>query len=345
MVARVPEQEETDPARQGTCAAWLAELVLRGELKDCYAGIGMSHENGWLVDPTMAHHIQGYVDMLRKSGGKIDVERKVRLNEMIAGTPDAYAVFTHGLLSVDDLKYGYEVVEPLTEQVIIYAGAILRLLASKGIKINKIRLGIYQPRAVHASGIHRTVTLWPEELMRHVRRVEAAGVECQSPNAMATPGRHCKHCPAAATCDANGHELYKVSTRMHNAQQHNMSVGQLATELEFLETISAMIKGRKNAVEAEAMAHHKAGRRIPGRHLEHGMSPRKWKYSRAVVQGVTKIDPVDETKLITPAEMERRLRDKGFNPDTVMGGLTTQNRTSAKLVATPAGHYKGLFGQ
>ena len=338
LMALAPPEQPSDPAREGTCAAWVAELVLRGERADCHAMIGEAHENGWVVDVPMAYYVQGYVDTLRKYGGKIDVERKVRLNDHIAGTPDSFATLADDTLRVDDLKYGFEIVEPTTPQIYIYAGALVRQIYRNGGTVSRVVLGIYQPRAVHPSGIHRTITMFPEDLMMKVHEIEHAGEAAQRDDAMATPGRHCRRCSGAAQCFAVAHEIYKCYTRMFNGQQRTLTPKEMAQEMEFLETAEAMLKGRKDAIHAEAEARRNKGESIPGWHMERGVGQRRWKMGATTVKMVTGVDPTSG-KMVTPAELERQ----GADPELVKH-LTETPSTKAKWKPVPEGYYAALFG-
>jgi len=340
LAERLPPEPPSDPAMEGTCAAWLAEMVLTGQAETCRDMLGQTHpENGWVVDVEMARHIQGYVDTVRSYGGRIDVERKVRLNEMIEGTPDATAIVKDKLLIVDDLKYGFDPVEPLSEQVVIYAGAILRRASRYNITIGEVRLGIYQPRAYHPSGTHRTIALWPEELMRRVKWIEEAGQRAQHPAPMATPGAHCEYCPAAAICSAVAHENYRIYHRMIAQQARHMTPTEAANELAFLDLAEDMLKARKRAVHAECEARLAKGERIPGWMRHSGKGQRRWKAKAATVKMLTGIDPQGGS-MITPAEMERR----GADP-AVVSLLTETPNTKAKLVRVPDGYYEKLFGK
>ena len=108
LSATLPPEAPSDPAREGTCAAWVAEMVLTGQAATPTALIGQAHENGWVVDRAMANHIHGYIDVLRSHGGTVYAEQRVVLNALVQGTPDAAAVCDNGTLHVDDLKYGFE---------------------------------------------------------------------------------------------------------------------------------------------------------------------------------------------------------------------------------------------
>ena len=330
---------DSDPARQGTCAAWLAEQVLQGHAETCADMLDAAHPNGWVVDHEMVHHVQGYVDMLRARGGVIDAERRVRLNDLLEGTADAFGSFSDGTIACDDLKYGFDPVEVTSPQIVIYAGALVRLLTRKGQTVRKVTLGIYQPRAYHPSGIHRTRTLWPEELMQEVHRIEAAGQATQRPDAVATPGAHCRYCKAAHLCSAVAGEVQHAVHRMINGQQRQMTPVEIAQELEFLDVAERMFKSRKEAVRAEATARMDRGERIPGWIKQQGYGRRKWVADPVTVRMVTGIDPTAPTTMVSPAELERRGADKA-----VVAKLTETPRTAAQLKPVPEGYYAALFG-
>lgn len=337
----MPPEVPGDPAREGTCAAWVAEMVLTGQAKTTAELVGKSHENGWVVTPDMAQHIAKYVDSLRACGGTMHVERKVRLNKHIAGTPDGYAVLDpQAILKVKDLKYGYEIVEPYRNtQVSIYAGAILRGLVARGVVINRVEISIYQPRAWHPLGVDRVWVIRPEELMAFVHEIEAAGERCQNPMALAQPGDHCHYCPAASTCAANAHEVYRIAAHVTAGQQRHMRPDEMAEELKFLTTASEMITGRLKAVRTEAEARVGRGERIPGWHMESGAGQRRWKLPAATVKALTGMD-LSSDATITPAEAERR----GMNVDLVKS-LTETPRLTPKLKPIPAGFYTQLFAR
>ena len=338
LAATLPPEAPSDPAREGTCAAWVAEMVLTGAAPDTNAMIGQQHENGWLVDRAMARHIQGYVDMLRAYRGPVQAERRVTLNSLIAGTPDSFAVCSDGMLRVDDLKYGYEIVEPSTPQVLIYAGALYRMLIGNGVVITSVRLGIYQPRAFHPSGIYRYRSMTVAELTAAIERVERAGEATQSPMAMCISGPHCRRCDAAAKCSAVAHEVYRAVTQMHHAQERHMTATEMARELDFLDMAEAMFKGRRDAVHAEAEARMQRGEAIVGWHMEQGYGQRRWKFNAATVAMMTGVDPT-AGKMVTPAELERN----GADPD-IVASLTEVPRLKAKLKPVPEGFLAQKFG-
>ena len=337
FAATLPEPEPTDPAREGTCAAWVAEMVLTGQAERASDMIGASHENGWLVDSEMVHHIQNYVDLLRSRGGRIIAESFVRLNEMIAGTPDAIAVVDdEGVLYGDDLKYGYSPVDPYRNtQVSIYVAAVL---ATLNVPIKNVVIGIYQPRSMHPDGIYRKWETTPAELMKFVEWIKERGHECQDTESVATPGRHCEYCPAAASCTALAQSVYSGFDVMRSTRQTHLDGKKLAQELDFLKQMEKMVKARVSAIESETIARMSAGDYIPGWGMEERVGKRKFTASPTDIALATGIDPYEEQKLCTPAELERR-----GAPKEIVARMSTQPRISPKLTKRGDDHFKRLF--
>lgn len=340
LAALAPPEVPSDPAREGTCAAWVAEMCLTGQALKAEELVGQTHENGWIVTDDMANHIQKYVDKIVSIGGSVHVERKVRLNQHIEGTPDAYAIVDqaatlHGV----DLKYGFEIVEPYRNtQVAIYLGAILRGLTARGVVIRKVILAIYQPRAWHVHGVYREWVLLPEELMAFVQEIEAAGERAQNPNALATPGAHCQYCPAAALCHANAHTLYRMHEAMSVETTRHMTDEEMAEELKFLTKMDDMLSGRIRAVQTEAEARLKRGGHIPGWYLAERRGNRRLKYPVDVVEALLQRE-ISVKKPMTVAEIERQ----GV-PVDIVKAISEFPAIEPKLAPLPPNHYNRMFG-
>lgn len=336
----------TDAAMEGTCAAWLADVVLTEENIECRDLIGeVCPENNWPVDPIMANHIQKYVDLMSSRSGHFFSERRVYLNDLIHGTPDAYGITNNGILHVDDLKYGYGIVEPTSKQVLIYAAAIYleynKDLLSKYEPIHSIQIGIYQPRAFHVDGIYRYRTLTPGQLIAEANEIIEAGNRCTDPNAVAIPGRHCKYCEASAVCGALSTELYDVFTMLSGKANRNVTGQELSDELFFLDKAEDMLKARRTGINASALARIESGEFIPLWAKKQGMGNRKWKddVDPVTIKTLTGVDP-ESGKMVTPAEMERR----GV-PREVIDIWTEQPPTKPKLSPISETDFKKAFGE
>ena len=347
FIEALPEQSPGDPAREGTCAAWVAECVLKDEVDHASQMIGKSHKNGWLVENDMAEHIQGYVDHLRSRGLPVYVEEEMSLNDVIGGTPDAFMVdYERGILYVDDLKYGYDIVDPYENpQLSIYAGAIWRVLGrtfsqEATARINHVVIGVYQPRAFHPEGPYRT---WEPSIARFlafVKQIEASGNQAQKEDSVATPGRHCKHCEAAATCVALAHSTYRGFDVVRDNRQATLDADALSRELKVLDQASRLIETRASAIRAEAKARMERGEYIPGWVLKPRYGNRKITVDPWIVKAMTGVDAYAEPKICTPAELVRR----GVPKETV-DRMSTRPRIPSSLSPVDLGETERLFNK
>jgi hypothetical protein len=318
---------ETDAAREGTCAAWVAEQVLKGQAASCLDMLNAVHENGWVVDHEMVYHVQGYVDKVRSRGGTINAEQFVRLTDEIAGTYDSSTVSgDETTLYGDDLKYGYKIVDVYEcTQLIIYLYA--EYIRLNNPKITHAVLGIYQPRAYHPEGIHRTWRITIDELYQRARDIAAAGQLCQDPNAPAKTGFHCEYCKGRGECATLAADNYANYERVESAKQGQLSAEELSNELTFLERAEAMLKARKTAIEAEANERIGSGEFVRGWGQEDRYGHRKFKVDLTTVHLLTGIDPyVKETK--TPAQIEN---EGGARAKKLLADLTYKPRIGHKL--------------
>jgi hypothetical protein len=329
-------------------------MVINNQVEHADELIGRAHENGWVVDVDMAAHVARYVQMVRTQYGMtVRAEKFVRLNSMIAGTCDAWAVLTFiddkRTLVVVDLKYGFGVVEVWQNpQLSIYAGALVREMAAQGSAVDQVRLVVHQPRAYHPHGHTRTWTVPVAELMQYVAWIEQSGQGCQVDNPVAAAGAHCHNCDAAATCGALAAANYKNVETMWASDQRHMTGIELATELRFLDDAQAMVDSRRNEVAAEAEARIKRGEAIPGYGLVRGVSQRRLKVSASVIQQVFGVSATSD-KIVTPAELVRRLKDarigKTGQIESVVNALSENVEGKSRLTALPPDHAQRAFGQ
>ncbi|QIW87541.1 hypothetical protein Ab1vBOLIVR4_gp24c [Agrobacterium phage OLIVR4] len=306
-------EETTDAAREGTCAAWVAECVLRGDAYSAEDLVGRNHSNGWLVTMDMAYYVQKYINHVRSRGGVISAEQRVIICAFIQGTLDSSSVtFTGDTLYVDDLKFGMEPVDVFENpQLILYGGGeYLRL--GRPVNIRKVRLGIFQPRAFHHEGPYRYWELSIPDLMTELQKLIEAGQRVQEPGALATPGPWCRRCTGAKGCEALTHSSYRLYEFISkSANYRELTDEEIAAELDAIDLMSKLIKARRAALEPDAESRLRS-RGLRGYILKDRKGNRAFKYSAGVIKAMTGIDPAEDS-LCTPAELERR----GARPDIV----------------------------
>jgi len=301
---------EGDAAREGTCAAWVAEVVINGDAGTAEDMLGKVHENGVEIGEDMVRFVQPYIDMvMSRNQPEAEVYGEVVFGEhaKLAGTSDAHGWSEDNrVLFIDDLKYGYEVVEPFENtQLICYAFLALAKLRTEGVVGPElIQLSIYQPRAQHRDGIYRKWVVSPAELNGYFHSLVHAA-EAVAVTDTAAPGPHCKHCRLAAKCEALTHSVYAIDDTVQSRAILDPSGQQLSDELIMLERLEALMKARKAAVETEIEIRLGQQKFVPGWGMLDKKGKAAWKHAPEIIGGMCGIDPWDK-KPITPAEARRR---------------------------------------
>lgn len=299
---RAGPQPDSDPAREGTCAAWLGDLALKNQIFNCREMLGECHANGWEIDAEMVGHVQNYVDMVRAEGGFVSAERFVRLSPLIAGTLDNSASFTNGVLRVRDLKYGFLLVPPDAEQLVIYGGALAAELIESGQQIHTVITEIYQPRGFSTDGIHRRHEWSVTELFERCEWIIKCAEECHKPNPMASVGLHCVNCEGAVGCQALLATAANLYTFTQSTAHRQMTAVEIAEQLQFLRLAKKVIDAAASAVETEALVRHKSGDPIPNMRLKERQGNATFKHDRKYIKVLTGVDPVKQVAM-SPAEL------------------------------------------
>ena len=333
----VPETTN-DAAREGTCAAWVAEMVLNDHITDANLLVGKSHQNGWVVTQPMVNDVNEYinrVNLLVGDNAIIKAEDFLVASEepRIQGTADVSAV-NDRILDIIDLKYGRTIVETTSSQLVCYGWGKFRTLPAGS--IDKIRLSIYQPRAVHRDGTFRTRTVTPDQLHQEFTNIWVMAVENQRSDSIATPGPHCDYCEAAASCEALAHSVYKFAEFVQSRSQRDMTPSELGQELDFIDRAEKTINARFRAIKTEAEARMKR-ESIPGWTMRPKKGNRVFTQPALTLHLMTGVDPTVK-ELCTPAELERRGADK-----EVVKKLTKQPTTSMKLTRITSEQISDVF--
>lgn len=338
--SKIPPEPDSDEAREGTAAAWVADCVLKGDAHSAEDMLGETHANGWLVTPDMVFYVQQYIDLIKSRGGVTTTEQFVRLSPVIAGTFDSStSIEGSSVLHVDDLKYGFKIHEVFEHtQLIIYGAAEALRLIQSGRTITRVILGIFQPRAFHPEGIYRTWTLTIEQLWEYAHHLIARGEMCQAPQPVATPGNHCDHCRARTSCAALAMSVYKDYSVVEDHRQRHLSAEELSAELTFLEQAERRLKSRKEAIEAEALERVKNRKEhVRGWFMKERHGHRKFTVHPLVVKYLTGVEPYKPV-LVTPAELER----EGANPE-IVSKIAQTPVIGYKLSPMPANYLEGVF--
>ena len=116
----LPEYESGVPAQEGTAAGELLQAML--EQRNLAPVVGTHAKNGFPFDADMKFHVTPIAeDILTRASGGVLCETEVTIystNAVVKGHSDANFV-SDGKLYVDDLKYGWKIVEVMRKTKLV----------------------------------------------------------------------------------------------------------------------------------------------------------------------------------------------------------------------------------
>jgi len=324
----IPHQD-TKYTIEGTSAHTLAQMALERKLP-ALTWLGMAL-NDVEITEEMAEAVQVYVDDVNERTAEDPdtlrfIEQRFDLSPLnppgpMFGTGDVTLYQPNlRLLRVHDLKYGSGVLVEVigNEQLCYYAvGALLELRKIvPEPQVDIIELTICQPRAHHKDGITRRWRITRDELRAFAKELLDRARATLAEDAPLVAGRHCRFCPAAATCPAQYQQAQAIAQVEFADLPANVppSPEQMPEDLlqdvmqnahileEWLRSVRQYVQGRLEA-----------GGAFPGWKLVAKRATRKWiseeaTYQWAERQGVTR-DEITELKLLSPARVEKACRE------------------------------------
>lgn len=325
----LPEQQDSAPAKEGTAAGEMLERMLLGQ------EIPAQARNGVYFDSDMRFYTTPVAEKIKaEAQGEIRCEQRIdwqtRSGIYIRGTYDISFV-REGRLYVDDLKYGWGIVEVFENwQLLGYAiGEVIR----RGIAFEQIVLRIHQPRPHHEDGATREWVLTYGELLGYKEKIEARMDEIAAGNRTLQTGRQCKYCGGAAeACPAFNRLFYRALEVTTEFTQDQIDEKELSRQLDHVTRAEEVLKIKKDSLRELAVSRIKGGRIIPGYSTEQNYGDRKWKpgVSPDVVEALTGKNVVEKI-MLSPAKAE-----KAGVPKEFVNALVEKHFIGMKLVKKDA---------
>ena len=327
-------QTEGGPAaKEGTaCGEYLQHLL---------EGTPIPHQasNGIYFDDDMKFHTTPIAqDIINRATDKVLCETRIdwqtRSGIMIKGQYDIAFVDQRGYLCIEDLKYGWGIVEAKENwQLLGYAiGEVIR----RGKAFSHISIKIHQPRPHHEDGPSREWLLTYEELLEYKEKIEARMDALVAGERSLTTSSACKYCEGAAeACPAFSRLFYRaleVSTEFH---QDSLSDAEVSTQLDHVKRALEVIKIKGDSLTELAISRIKGGKIIPNYVQSKKYGNRVWK--GGITADSLKImtgKEVTETSFISPSKAEKlgipralvsQLTDKKFL------GIKLEKKDSTKI--------------
>lgn len=303
-IAMLPEQDESDAAREGTEAHEELERVLspyhdRPDVKldadKLMAALDQEHPSAYGI-ALMLKYAAGL------PAGRFWIEQRVELTPAIWGRCDV-AHYADGVLTVLDLKNGFVGVDAKdNEQLMLYAAASVY---THNLPLKYFRLVIVQPNDFRP-GVPR-VKQWPEtandwphctadSLFAFATRV--AGIPAGRLEFKA--GEHCRYCPLFGRCEPTRDLLSHLSVAMQHTPDE-VRDDQIATYLTLRKPIEDYFKSLDKSATKRALA----GTAVPGMKLVATTKHRAWRNEADAKAAIlAKLGP-DALDVPTPAQAEK----------------------------------------
>lgn len=302
-------------AMEGIAAHWLGEQLLTGTFEPEEL-IDRQAPNGIFISEEMLEHVQIYTRHVQREIDGPLIEKTLPIDWVqpgMTGTPDAQgrSISDPWCVHIDDLKYGWRIVEPEKNwQLICYALAILQA-AAPGANITHFIFTIVQPRASHPAGVIRSWPIRTETLLKfYLPRLQKAaqGGDCIT-------GPHCTNCRGAMSCAALREAVHHSTQYVKSPVVEVYDGDQLAIELHMLKAAKTAIEARSEAIEEIAINRliEKFGS-IPSWDIDRSTGKEKWNddYSADTMEALTGVK-LSKSVALTP----KQAREKGLSDQIV----------------------------
>lgn len=300
----VEEPEAGDPAKEGTAAGEYLQYLLERK------PIGIAASNGVYFDEDMKFHTHPLAsDIFSRAKSEITCEQRVdwqtRSGIWIKGQPDATYVDHRDYLCVDDLKYGWGIVEVKENWQII--GYAIGECIKRGRAFTHIAFRIMQPRPHHEDGYIREWIITYAELLGYMEKIEARMQQLADGLRDYQTSEKCKYCKGAAeACTAFNRLFYRALEVSTEFVQDKLTNEEIAVQLDQIRRAEEVIKIKSDSLKELAVSKIKKGQIIPGYMSEQTYGHRNWKkgVSPVAIQAMTGKD-VMEKSFMSPAKAEK----------------------------------------
>lgn len=275
-------------------------------------------QSTFVITREIIDNIMSAVDHVKARGGNILTETKTDWSPLadrgrINGRADLIACDNiGGVLYVDDLKYGFRLVDVERNWALI-SHAIGFITGSQSKHFNKIVFTIFQPRPYHPDGNIRTWSITAADLLAYKAIIQGTFAEYHD---RLVTGQHCYKCLAAAICPALRSASMNALDVVSTAFDDSLTGDELAFELDLMDRAETIIKIRSKALDEHARAEIMAQRRVGNYDMAPGLGNRRWNdgVTAEMILSLTGVDINEKPELMTPAAAERAGVGKDITP-------------------------------
>jgi hypothetical protein len=300
----VEEPEAGEAAKEGTAAGELLQLILERK------PIGTQAANGVYFNDDMRFYINPIAeDIQARAATPVLCETRIDWQTAsgiwIRGQYDAAFVDEKGRLCIEDLKYGWGIVEVEENwQLLGYAiGEVIR----RGQAFSEISLKIHQPRPHHEDGNSREWVLTYSQLLEYKNKIENRMMEIANGRKDFQTSDKCKYCKGAAeACPAFSRLFYRALEVSTEFFQDSLTNEEIARQLDQVKRAEEALKIKMDSLVELGTSRIRKGGIIPGYIQTQKISHREWKpgISRESILVMTGKD-IEEKTMMSPAKAEK----------------------------------------
>lgn len=323
----------TDTDRQeGIAAHWLIEQVFNkrfglDELVDRQA------PNGVFITAEMIDNVTPYLQLIGEKGAIEYVTSFMGGGNtpwQVSGRADHVSA-AHGVVSVTDFKYGWNIVEPENNWTLIAhaIGYCLNLVHHNNVNLERdvkaVEFVIVQPRPYHPAGHIRKHTITVQQLITYHKQLDAV---LKNPNDALNTSQHCKHCPAMVSCPAFSKAQMNAIDASETAFNDSIPNDSLSFMLDTIKRAQEVLSQAHKAYVDLATHRLREGQIVPNYAAQTELTNRQWKdfITPEIMQTMTGKD-LTKKQLLTPSQVE-----KAGVPKEVVDSLCERRNKGFKLV-------------
>lgn len=298
------KDDSTFQADEGTAASEYLEALLKGFTSPAAASNGVPFDEDIKFYTTPIAE-----DIKKRAASPVNCEQVInwmtRAGVLIKGKYDVSMIDHRGYLCIEDLKYGYGIVEVEENwQLLGYAiGEVIRL----GRAFEKISLKIHQPRAHHEDGSSREWLITYQELLEYKERIEKRMEEIANGDRTLQTSEHCKYCDGAAeSCPAFNRLFYRSLEVSTEFVKDSLTEAEISRQLDQIKRAEEVLKIKKDSIIELGISRIKNGKLIPNYVQAERYSNRKWNdnVTPEALKIMTGVD-VMEKSFMSPSKAEK----------------------------------------
>lgn len=339
--------EQSDDARIGIAAHWLASEYLKGNITDLDEWIDRKSPNSVYMDSDLVDHVRWFVEGVSRDRS---THKKFVEHDMTAHNADRSITIgcradflTDDLadynrrIRIDDFKYGYRIIEPENNWTLIaYA---LAYIADKRVDADTcIEFRVWQPRPFHPNGPMRVWIIDAAHLS--ALRDKMFATLAATSNTLVT-GQYCVRCPARSNCPAIRKASMSLLDVVEQAIPDDMTMDDMSLMMDALTAADHTLKQYRDSLSERITDAITRGQTVRNYRLQPYEGARDWRpgIDAKTLELLTDKPVSKPAPLLTPTQLK-----KAFPPN-VLESLTYRKPGGVKLRRMDMDqHAQSMFG-